>query len=169
MIIKQATVADVPLLQLIGRQTFMETFGENNKESDLQQYLADNFSEEHVREEIENPNSLFYIAWDDSEAVGYLKVNFLDAQTELQEPDSMEIERIYVKSDFLGKQVGKLLYEKAVKIAEAHKKSSIWLGVWENNPRAIRFYEKNGFAAFDKHIFKMGDDDQTDIMMRKPL
>lgn len=116
----------------------------------------------------ENPNSLFYTAWDYLEPVGYFKVNFKGAQTELQEQDSLKIERIYVKSEYHGKKVGQLLYNKAVEVARSTDKSSIWLGVWEKNPRAIRFYEKNGFQAFDKHIFKM-DDEQTDILMRKSL
>ncbi|MNE41268.1 Protease synthase and sporulation negative regulatory protein PAI 1 [compost metagenome] len=81
----------------------------------------------------------------------------------------MEIERIYVLRAFHGKKVGQILYEKALQIAEVLGLSFIWLGVWEKNLRAIQFYEKNGFVAFDKHIFKLGDDEQTDIMMKKEL
>lgn len=81
----------------------------------------------------------------------------------------MEIEKIYVLGAFHGKKVGQILYEKALQIAEVLGLSFIWLGVWEENLRAIRFYEKNGIVAFDKHIFKLGDDEQTDIMMKKQL
>ncbi|MNF16430.1 Protease synthase and sporulation negative regulatory protein PAI 1 [compost metagenome] len=45
----------------------------------------------------------------------------------------------------------------------------IWLGVWEENKRALRFYEKNGFTVFDKHIFRLGNDEQTDLMMKKTI
>ena len=68
-----------------------------------------------------------------------------------------------------GKKVGQLLYEKAMAIAGELAVNYVWLGVWEKNARAIRFYSKNGFEPFDKHIFKLGDDVQTDIMMKKPL
>lgn len=60
-------------------------------------------------------------------------------------------------------------YEKAMQIARQTNADYVWLGVWEKNPRAINFYKKNGFVEFDKHIFKLGNDEQTDIMMRLQL
>lgn len=71
--------------------------------------------------------------------------------------------------EFHGKKVGQILYEKALKLAQEINADFVWLGVWEQNSRAIRFYEKNGFMAFDKHIFKLGNDEQTDIMMKLTL
>jgi ribosomal protein S18 acetylase RimI-like enzyme len=87
----------------------------------------------------------------------------------LKDERAMEIERIYVLKDFHGKNVGQLLYQKAIDIALVKKADYVWLGVWEENPRAINFYKKNGFVEFDKHIFVLGDDEQTDIMMRLKL
>src|SRR5690606_2609409 len=81
----------------------------------------------------------------------------------------LEIERIYVLKDFHGKKVGQLLYDKAIEVAKEKKSDYIWLGVWEENPRAINFYKKNGFVEFDKHIFKLGNDEQLDIMMTLKL
>ena len=156
-------------LQQLAKQTFVETFAESNSKEDIEKYLDESLNEERIRYEVANPKSLFYIAWDQSKPIGYLKVNSGAAQSELQEEDSLEIERIYVKSEFHGKKVGQLLYHKALEIARTQHKSAIWLGVWEKNPRAIAFYEKNGFVAFDKHIFMMGNDKQTDILMRKSL
>jgi diamine N-acetyltransferase len=167
--IEKADFSKIQILQEISRSTFFETFAENNSESDMQQYLEVNFSLEKLATELGNENSLFYIAWDQASAIGYLKVNTGFAQTELHEDHSLEIERIYVLNAYHGKKVGQLLYEKAVEIAGQLTKTSVWLGVWEENPRAIRFYEKNGFVAFSTHIFKVGDDDQTDILMRKSL
>ena len=71
--------------------------------------------------------------------------------------------------EFHGMKVGQLLYEKAIEIARLNNAEYVWLGVWEENPRAISFYKKNGFVEFDKHIFNMGNEDQTDIMMKKEL
>ena len=101
--------------------------------------------------------------------MGYLKLNFGDSQTELKDQKALEIERIYVLKEFHGKKVGQLLFEKALKIAEEKKVDYVWLGVWEENLRAINFYKKNGFEEFDKHIFKLGNDEQTDIMMKLKL
>jgi ribosomal protein S18 acetylase RimI-like enzyme len=169
IIISKATIKDVAIVQNIGRQTFYETFAESNTEEDMAKYLDENFSAGKVSAELNNPDSEFFITWDEDEAIGYLKLNTGKAQTELQDETSLEIERIYVKSEYHGKKVGQILYDKALEVAIAHGKQSIWLGVWEENARAIKFYEKNGFVSFDKHIFKMGEDEQTDIMMRKQL
>ena len=97
------------------------------------------------------------------------KINFGQSQTELQDDTALEIERIYVLKEFHGKKVGQVLYEKAIEIAKQKNAHYVWLGVWEENPRAISFYKKNGFVEFDKHIFKLGDDEQTDIMMKLKL
>ncbi|SHE57180.1 GNAT family N-acetyltransferase [Pedobacter caeni] len=165
----KASIKDIDTLQQIGRKTFFETFASSNTEADMKKYLDDHFNQEKLSLEVNHPESLFYIAWDEQNPVGYLKVNTGRAQTELQDDSSLEIERIYVLSSYHGKKVGQLLYEKALETALLLKKSAIWLGVWEENPRAIKFYTKNGFVAFDQHIFKMGDDEQIDIMMRKNL
>jgi GNAT superfamily N-acetyltransferase len=88
---------------------------------------------------------------------------------ELQDPKAMEVERIYVLGEFQSKKVGQLLFEKALAIGKNKKVDFVWLGVWEENHRAIRFYTKNGFIAFDSHIFLMGNDKQTDILMKLQL
>jgi len=167
--ISKASIKDVTTLQVIGKQTFFETFSASNTKEDMEKYLTENFTVEKITREVNNLNSQFFIAWQNDEAIGYLKVNEGNAQTELQDNASLEIERIYVLTTYHGKKVGQLLYEKALEVAGVQKKKSIWLGVWEENPRAIKFYEKNGFTAFDTHIFKMGKDEQTDILMRKTL
>lgn len=169
MKISKASLENTETIQQIGRETFFETFAEDNTEEDMKRYLEENFSTEKIRTELINPDSLFFIAWEDENPIGYLKLNSGKAQTELHDDVSIEIERIYVKSLYHGKKVGQLLYEKAIEVAKAQKKLYIWLGVWERNLKAIKFYEKNGFVAFDKHIFRVGNDEQTDILMRKEL
>ncbi|MCE7062390.1 GNAT family N-acetyltransferase [Dyadobacter sp. CY343] len=167
--ITRASVEGLATVQQISRETFFETFAEANTEADMQKYLAENFGEVKLTEELNNPDSQFYIAWLGENPVGYMKLNTGEAQTELRDTSSFEIERIYVKSDYHGKKVGQLLYDKALAVAQLEQKIYLWLGVWEKNPKAIRFYEKNGFVVFDKHIFKFGEDEQTDIMMKKLL
>jgi len=167
--IRSVSAADYKTIQTIGKQTFQETFADSNSEENMENYLSESFSDEKIIGELENTDSLFFIAEEGDHVIGYLKLNTGNAQTELQDTEALEIERIYVSSSHHGKKVGQLLYEKAVETAVLKGKDSIWLGVWEENKRAMRFYEKNGFAPFNKHIFKMGDDKQTDIMMRKSL
>ena len=164
--IKKITLADITKLQAIGRQTFVETFADHNTADDMQKYLDNNLSSDMLKNEIANTNSEFYFATLDNKVIGYLKINFGQAQTELKDKKSLEIERLYVLKDFHGKKVGQVLYDKAIDIATQTNADYVWLGVWEKNPRAINFYKKNNFVEFDKHIFKLGDDEQTDIMMR---
>jgi ribosomal protein S18 acetylase RimI-like enzyme len=167
--IKKASLADLERLQQIGRQTFQETFATGNSEENLADYLANGFSQEKLTAELRNPHSAFYFAEQTGRVIGYLKVNTGSAQTEPQTARALEIERIYVLQELQGKRVGQLLYEQALTLARQAQAEFVWLGVWEENPRAIRFYQKNGFVAFDKHVFKLGDDEQTDIMMKLML
>ena len=167
--ITKATLNNIDQLQKIGRQTFYETFSASNTKEDMQKYLDEWFSLDKLTNELSNENSGFYFASSNNEVIGYLKLNFGQAQTELKDDKAVEIERIYVIKDFHGKKVGQLLYEKAIAIAKQKNAEYIWLGVWEENHRAVAFYKKNGFVAFDKHIFKLGNDEQTDIMMKLQL
>jgi diamine N-acetyltransferase len=167
--IKKVTIVDIENLQNIGRQTFFETFAEANTEENMQKYLTENFSATKLKAELINPDSKFYFASINKKVVGYLKINFGQAQTELKVKNALEIERIYVLKEFHGKQVGQILYNKAIQVAKRHNVDILWLGVWEENTRAISFYKKNGFIEFDKHIFILGNDEQTDIMMKLEL
>ena len=165
----KADLQDAEKLQKIGKQTFFETFYESNSDENMQKYLIEGFSIEKLTTELTDTNAEFYFAVFDEEVIGYLKLNFGDSQTELKDNKALEIERIYVSKEFHGKSIGQLLYDKAIEVANQKNADYVWLGVWEENPRAISFYKKNGFVEFDKHIFRLGDDEQTDIMMKLNL
>jgi ribosomal protein S18 acetylase RimI-like enzyme len=87
----------------------------------------------------------------------------------LKEENGLEIERIYVLKEYQGRKAGKLLLEKALEAAAEGNKAYVWLGVWEENTAAIGFYERYGFREFNRHVFRLGNDEQTDIMMRLAL
>lgn len=167
--IREVGLNDLNALQKISIDTFFETFSAVNSPENMQKYLNENLSEEKLAEELNNPASTFYFAVDAGNIIGYLKVNTASAQTESVENNALEIERIYVVKEYHGKNIGQLLYEKAITVAKEKNAPYVWLGVWEENPRAISFYKKNGFVEFDKHIFILGDDKQTDIMMKLML
>lgn len=167
--IKKATINDAGQLQKIGRKTFFETFSAENTKENMEKYLEEGFSLDKLKNELNNTKSHFYFAVLNENIIGYLKLNTGDSQTELKDDKALEIERIYVLKEFQGKKVGQLFYEKAMQVATQLKASYVWLGVWEKNLKAINFYKKNGFVEFDKHSFKLGDDEQTDIMMKKTI
>ncbi|CAM4093278.1 Ribosomal protein S18 acetylase RimI [Pedobacter westerhofensis] len=165
--IVRVTSSDIEQLQKISRDTFIEAFAELNSEENMRQYLESSFSEDRLNREVGNQSSQFYFALLNAEVVGYLKLNTGEAQTDLKDASGLEIERIYILKAYYGQSVGQALYEWAVKIAIEFNAEYLWLGVWEHNERAIRFYTRNGFEEFDKHVFYLGDDEQTDIMMKK--
>ena len=169
MQIIKLNITDLENLQKISITTFKETFEEVNTEEDMQKYLNENLNEEKLKSELENQNSEFYFAENNGEILGYLKLNFKDAQTEKVEENYFEIERIYVLKAFLGQKIGQILFDKAIEIGREKNLEYVWLGVWEENHRAIRFYGKNGFEIFGKHDFVLGKDVQTDLLMKLKL
>ena len=168
-VIKQVNPADVALLRELSVATFIETFASCNTEQNMNDYIRKAFSLEQLESELNTPNSIFYFIHTNMELAGYLKLNSGDAQTVANQFSSLEIERIYVLGKFQGKRLGQALFEHALQIARQNNVKYVWLGVWEKNVPAIQFYQKNGFKAFDKHIFLLGDDEQVDIMMKLTL
>ena len=167
--IEKVTPREIEIVRSIGITTFTETFAGMNSEENMLQYLNHAFSFEKLSDELKDKHAEFYIAYQNKTPVGYLKINLGKSQTVLKDEKALEIERIYVLKEFHGKKIGQLLFQKALETAENKNVSFVWLGVWEKNDRAIGFYRKNNFVEFDKHIFKLGDDEQTDIMMKLEL
>lgn len=164
--IRKARLNDLEQLQGIGKQTFIETFSSENSEENMKAYLESRFSAEKLKNELADENSEFYFAFSKEQVVGYLKLNTGESQSELKDSSALEIERIYVLKEHHGKKVGQILFNKAIEISKQKEVKYVWLGVWEKNFRAIQFYKKNGFVEFDRHIFRLGNDEQTDIMMK---
>jgi len=167
--IRRVALQDLDALQKISRQTFHETFAAQNTEGNMKKFLDEWYASDKLNQELKDPDSEFYFAMLGDQVIGYLKLNFGQSQTELKDRSALEIERIYVLKEFQGQKVGQLFYEYALQVARDKDVDYVWLGVWEENQRAIGFYKKNGFVEFDKHIFRLGDDDQTDIMMKLQL
>ena len=147
-------------------QTFEETFGHQNTKENMAWYFKTKMNYEQLKKELQHPNSYFYWILFQKKIIGYLKLNFSDAQNEIVNlGDSFEIERIYILSNFQRKGFGEDVLSKAILIGKNKGFSFLWLGVWELNKNAIAFYTKKGFEIFNKHIFQLGDDPQTDLLM----
>ncbi len=167
--VKRANKTDAELIATLSRQTFIETFAEHNSAENMDKFLSTSFSHENLVKEVEEPENIFLIAYEDDEPVGYAKLREGKNSAELNVPDTIEIARIYAVKSSIGKGIGKLLMQECIDIAISNKKKSIWLGVWEHNKKAIDFYTKWGFEKFSTHIFILGDDAQTDWLMKKSL
>lgn len=148
---------------------FFTAFAYLNTPDDMAIYAAKSFTVEKLTEELSNPDSHFYFALLNNQIAGYIKLNTNTAQTEFQDPKALEIERIYVDAKFQNQQIGKQLLQFAIDKAIENNCQHIWLGVWDANDKAIRFYERHGFHVFSSHEFMLGNDKQTDLLMKKSL
>ena len=164
--IVRAGITALQVLRDIGMQTFIESFSSQNTEENMRMYLGEKFSDESMTFELCNPGSLFFIAKNDGKTVGYLKLNTGNAQTDIADKHTMEIERIYVLQSMHGKRVGHSLLQTAIDEAQKTGVEFLWLGVWEHNEKAIQFYRKHGFEPFGTHVFMLGNDAQTDLLMK---
>lgn len=167
--IRLCTPQDLQSLADIASKTFSATFAHLNDPAHFAPYMARAFSLNQIKSELENPATEFYFLFYDNKLAGYLKLNFAEAQSDLNDPQSIEIERIYVLDSFQGLGLGKALFQLSLDKAQSLSLKYVWLGVWEKNTKAIDFYKTRGFYTFDKHPFKLGDDLQTDYLMRLDL
>jgi ribosomal protein S18 acetylase RimI-like enzyme len=131
--------------------------------------MNEQFTREKLIAEVGAPENIFLLIFDEDVPVGYAKMRHGKSYPEFEGKDSIEIARIYVVNSYIGAGVGKELIRKCIFLAKDMKKEILWLGVWEKNSRAITFYNKWGFEKFGEHLFVLGDDMQTDWLMKKQL
>jgi diamine N-acetyltransferase len=127
--LRRCTIDDLITLREIAYNTYKDTFEHWNTQANMKAYLEKSFAVEKIRGELTNAGSLFYFLYTGKKLAGYMKLNECEAQSDIHDPDSLEIERIYITRTFQGKGLGKFLLEQAVEVALARNKSSVWLGV----------------------------------------
>ncbi|UOQ53392.1 GNAT family N-acetyltransferase [Hymenobacter cellulosivorans] len=170
--VAKRTPAVAAQLADLGRQTFHDTFAADNTAEDMMAFLAATFSEEKQLAELNDPQTTFLMAHMQQEPVAYAKLR-LGSELGLEEGKDatgrLEIERLYVRQDWIGTGLGAALMRRAIEEARQHKCRTVVLGVWERNQSAIEFYCRFGFKEIGKHEFRVGQDIQTDLILRKGL
>jgi len=165
--VKPVAKKELVLLREISITTFKETFGNQNKKKDMQIYLNNRMSLKQLKKELNNSDSKFYFAYSKNILIGYLKLNFELSQSEnVLDGTAYEIERIYILKKHQGIGHGTNLFKKAIEIGKIRGYKKLWLGVWEQNKRALDFYKKHGLNYFNKHTFLLGTDQQTDFLLQ---
>ena len=167
--IRRAVSADAEMLAQLGARTFTEAFGPGNTKANLAAHLASNFTVARLTEELADPSSRYVVAEIEGEPVGYAKLHWGDAPDSVQEPQQVELSRIYVSADRQGAGVGQALMQRCIDEAREAGAEAIWLSVWQRNPRAVAFYLKWGFRQVGEKIFMVGWDPQTDWVMERDL
>ncbi len=167
--IKPCTEADLDDLRKVSIETFVETFGDQNTDEDINEYVRNSLSRAELRRQMREQESAFFFAVIDDDVAGYLKLNVGAAQTEQVGEDALEVERIYALRRFKRQGLGTLMMERAMNEAANRGLNTVWLGVWEHNVAAQRFNELLGFSVFGSHVFTLGDDEQTDLLMKRAV
>lgn len=181
--VRPATLADAPRLSQLAARTFRETFADENTPEDIARYLAEAFTAERQAAELSDPAGTVLLAerrdapgdtadterMGDTELVGYAHLVAGPAPAAVQGPAPVELKRLYVARAWHGQGVAQALMDATLDAARARGARTLWLGVWERNPRAAAFYAKYGFARVGEHTFVLGADAQTDWVLARPL
>jgi GNAT superfamily N-acetyltransferase len=171
ILIRQATPEDAKLLTDLSYTTFWDAFAHHPKNApdDLAHYMRQAFSIEQITAELTSPESIFLIAFIDDKPAGYAKLIVDSIEVGITAENPIELSRLYSQQEYIGKGVGQDLMNACFDRAREDRHDVVWLGVWEFNPRAQRFYEKNGFTVVGRHTFQLGTDPQTDLLMQREL
>jgi ribosomal protein S18 acetylase RimI-like enzyme len=172
LIIRRGKADDAELLAELGARTFFETFAADNTPEDMAAYLATAFSPAQQAAELADPRATFLVAetsGDNSVAVGYAMIRSGDVPPEVTGNKPIELVRLYAVRESLGGGVGAALLQACIDEAKQRGYETLWLGVWEHNNRAQAFYRKWNFHEMGTHVFQLGDDPQTDLLMQRSI
>ena len=166
---RYGNAADNELLADLGTQAFYDTFAAANSPENMAAFLAETYGPEKQARELANPSIFFLIAELEGVAVGYAMLKSNSTEESVTGDKPIELRRIYTLQEWIGRGVGAALMQAAIHEARQRGHDTLWLGVWEQNPRAIAFYRKWGFVEVGTHIFVVGDDPQRDFVMQLSL
>ncbi|HVG28489.1 MAG TPA: GNAT family N-acetyltransferase [Pyrinomonadaceae bacterium] len=167
--IRRATADDAGLLAQLGARTFFDTFADSTKPDDMAAYLSEAFGEGLQSAELADAASTFFVAETDGAASGYAKLHAGEVEACVAGLKPVELARLYVLREWLGRGVGEALMRACVEEARRAGHLTMWLGVWEHNARALAFYRRWGFHVVGEHVFRVGSDPQTDLIMERAL
>jgi diamine N-acetyltransferase len=167
--VRRASVTDAEMLARLGARTFRETFGGQNTPENMASYLAKAFNAAVVAREIADPNVTYLVGEIDDCPAAYAMVRSVPAPALVTGPSPLELVRFYVDRQWQGAGIARTLMRACDDEGRRRGARTLWLGVWEKNPRAIRFYEKCGFRDLGSQPFVLGDDVQTDRVMARSI
>lgn len=169
MTIRRGDVRDAKTLSDFGRRVFAATFAKDNTPEDMAAFLSRWYTAAQQEAELAEPSLVTLLAELDGTLAGFAQLHRGTAPQCVTGSEPVEIARLYVDPEHHGRGVAHALMESALDAARNLGGQTVWLGVWERNPRAIRFYEKHGFVDVGSQPFLLGNDLQTDRVMTRPL
>ena len=165
--LRTPSLKDLGALAELGRTTFVETFGDLYTPEDLHAFLTEVYSEKSVSEELNNPDLQFQVLTQEEKLVGFAKIGPVHVPTKNPAPSAMELWQLYVRQEFLGQGLGKKLMTWAAEQFASRKATDIYLSVFSENERAIRFYQSHGFKKIGEYGFPVGNQIDLEWIMHK--
>ena len=167
--IRRAVPSDAARLAELARRSFVAVFDDELLAENATQYAATVFSDEQIRAELADTDSTFIWAEQTGIPAGYAKLRRDTVMECITSPRPVQLERMYAETDQIGAGIGKLLLHTAIKIAVSEGYQTLWGSVWEENLRAIEFYDRQGFVEAGKNNFMLGSKPQTDVILQLDL
>jgi ribosomal protein S18 acetylase RimI-like enzyme len=169
--IRTAAPADADALAALAERTFRDTFADDNSPCDMEAYVRESFTRDHLKRELSDNANTFLLAFRNGaeRPIGYAKLRTGTTDPSVTGPQPVELQRLYVDRRAVGHGVGAALMRAGLDAARSAGHLTLWLGVWERNARAISFYERWAFKTVGDHVFRLGSDHQTDLIMARPL
>jgi diamine N-acetyltransferase len=167
--IRKAEPNDAGALAKLAEKTFRDTFGADNSATDMDQHVLETYSATIQTREILDPNTDTFVCEFKNELIAYAQLSWLEAPSYLEALKPVEIKRFYVDSPWHGKGIAGALMAQVLKHVGLKNADQIWLGVWEHNPKAQRFYQKMGFLEVGEHVFQLGSDPQRDLIFSRKV
>lgn len=169
--VRDAVDEDIDSIASLGAHVFSTTFGYSVPAHELQAYLDEAYSIPATRQDVKDPNKDMIVATTaDNTVIGFALLTRGTSEPCIVHLDkTVEFQRIYVHPDYHGLGVGKILASRIEAMAKDQGFKHIWLGVWEENLKAQKVYEKLGYVQVGEHDFTIGEVVQTDNIMVKPL
>lgn len=156
--VRPAEISDAPLVALLGRITFAETFGDlfAGYEQDLAAYLAETFAPAKIARSMAKPDNHYWLARLDDLPIGYAKLKSRSGHPQVPGDAVGQLQKIYVLRDFLSAGAGKAMSEALLAEARARHCDQLWLTVLDSNAPAIGFYERQGWLRRAKDTHQIG-------------
>ena len=162
-------ISDAQALLNFAKNAFIDSYGHLNTPENMAIYINANFTFDKIENELSDSTNIFRGIFSEKKLVAYTKLqpnSYDDSNPTLK---AIELERIYVAKELHRLKMGERLMNQCKTYAKSNGYSELWLGVWDQNEKAIGFYKKMGFEIFSSHVFVLGTEKQNDYLMKIKL
>ena len=157
ILIVRANEKDSQLLSELAKQTLLESHANSPAAEGLNNYVAENYSEDVLKAELRNEKNIYHIIYYNNRAAGYSKIILDTSYPQSEIKNIAKLDRLYLLKEFYDLKLGQVLFNFNVEFLKRNGQAGIWLYTWKGNQRAINFYKKNGFVITGSHDFKISE------------